>query len=60
MSANRHTLEDAGIPLNVEEFSEAFAGLPISSLIDLDSGYDQKRLHEDSRNYMAFQTTQGL
>jgi hypothetical protein len=60
VSANRHTLEDAGIPPNVEEFSEAFAGLPISSLIDFHSGYDQKRLHEDSRDYMAFQTTQGL
>jgi len=60
VSANWHTLEDAGIPPNVEEFSEAFTGLPISSLIECHSGYDQKRLHEDSRDYMAFQTTQGL
>jgi hypothetical protein len=40
VSANRHTLEDAGIPPNIEEFSEAFAGLPISSVIDFHSGYD--------------------
>jgi hypothetical protein len=60
VSANRHTLEDAGIPPNVEEFSEAFAALPCSSLIDCLSGYDQKSLHEDSRDYMAFQTMQGL
>jgi hypothetical protein len=60
VSTDRHTLEDAGIPPNVKEFSEAFARLPISSLIDFHSGYDQKTLHEDCRNYMAFQTTQGM
>jgi hypothetical protein len=60
MSANRHTLEDAGILPNVEEFSEAFAGPLISALIDFHSGYDQKRLHEDSWDYMASQTTQGM
>jgi len=60
VSANQHTLEDSGIPPNVEEFSEAFAGLPIFSLIDFHSVYDQKMLHEDSRNYMACQTTQGM
>jgi len=51
VSANRHTLEDAGIPPNIEEFSEAFAVLPISSLIDIHSGYNQKRLPKDSRDY---------
>jgi len=60
VSANRHTLKDAGIPPNIEEFSEFFAGLPISSLIDFHYGYDQKRLHDDSRDYMALQITQGL
>ena len=48
------------MPPNVEEFSEAFAGLPICSLIDFHSGYDQKVLDKDSRDYMAFQTTQGM
>src|SRR5215212_4653890 len=60
VSANRHTLKDAGIPPNIEEFSEAFAGLPVCSLVDFHSGYDQKALHEDSRDYMAFQTSQGM
>jgi len=60
VSANRHTLEDAGIPPNVEEFSAAFAGLSISSMSDFHSEYDQKRKHKDSRDYMAFQTTHGL
>jgi len=47
VSANRHTLEDSGIVPNVEEFSEAFAGLHIISLIDFYSGYEQKMLPED-------------
>ena len=60
MSANRHTLEDAKIPPNSKVFSEPFAGLHIFSLIEFHSGYNQKMLHEDSRDYMAFQTMQGM
>ena len=60
LSANKHTLEDAGVLPNVEEFSEALPGLPIFSLIDFHSGYDQKVLNKESRDYMAFQTTQGM
>jgi hypothetical protein len=59
VSANRHTLEDAGIRPNVEEFAKAFARLPISSPINFHTGYDQKILHEDSQENMAFQTMQG-
>jgi len=58
VSADRHTLKDSRIPPNVEQFSEAFAWLPISPLIDIHSGYDQKMLHEECRDYMAFETTQ--
>jgi len=60
VSANRHTLEDTEIPPNIEQFSEAFARLLISSLTDFHSGYDQKMLHEDSRDYMTFQTAPGM
>jgi hypothetical protein len=60
VSANRHTQEDAGIPLKVEEFSEACGGLLISLLIDFHSGYDQTMLPEDSWDCMAFQTAQGM
>jgi len=42
VNGNRHTLEDHGIPPNVEEFSDAFARPRISSLIDFHSGYDQQ------------------
>jgi len=60
VNTNLLTLEAAGILPDVEEFSERFAGLLISSLIDFPSGYDQKMLHKDSWDYMAFQTTQGM
>jgi hypothetical protein len=56
--ANRQTVEDAGIPPNVEECSEAFTRLPISSLINDHSGYNHKMLHKDSQKYVAFQTKQ--
>jgi hypothetical protein len=39
------TLKDVGIPTHIEEFSEAFAGPPISALIDFNSEFDQKLLH---------------
>jgi len=34
VSANQHTLEDTGIPPNIEEYSKAFTRLPNSSPID--------------------------
>jgi len=60
MIGNRHTLEDARILPYVEEYPEAFAGLPISSLNDFDYGYNQQTLYEDCQDYRAFQTTQGI
>ena len=60
VSANQHTLEDAAKPPNVKEFSEAFARPPMSSQIHFHCGFDQKMLHEDSRDYMAFQTTHSM
>jgi len=60
MTTNRHTLEDTRILANVEEFSEVFTGLPIPSLTDFLSGYDQNLLHKESQEYMAFQTTLGI
>jgi hypothetical protein len=60
VSANQHALQDAAIPPNVEEISEAIAGLPISTPIDFHSAYDQKMLHKDNWDYLAFQTTQAV
>jgi len=53
----QQTLEGAGITPNIERFSETFSGLPISSLIEFDTKYDEKMLHEDCRDYQVFQTT---
>ena len=60
MSANRHTLQDTGMLRRVEKFVKAFTGLPISSLIDFHSRYHHKMLHQDSWDYMAFLTKQGM
>jgi len=60
MSAKQHTVGDAGMPPSVEEFFQAFAGLPISSVINIHSAYDQTMLRNDIQDYMAFQTTQGM
>jgi hypothetical protein len=59
-SANRHTLKDGGIPHIVQESSEDYPGLPISLLMTFHSGYTQKILHKDIRDYMAFRTTHGM
>jgi hypothetical protein len=60
VSANRHTLEDIGIPPNVKKFSEAFAGLPICTVINFHCSYNLKVLHEESHDYMAFQSIQWM
>jgi len=54
MRANCHTLEDARILPNVENFSESFAGLPIPGFIDFHCGYNQKIFHKDTHDYTAF------
>jgi hypothetical protein len=58
--ANAVTLEDAGLPPNVEEFAEYFSGFPIISLIDIFCSYEQISLGEESRDLLAFQTSRGL
>jgi len=60
MSANWHPLEDAGTQPDIDKFSETFAELPISSLIDHHSRCNQSVLHKDGQDNMAFQTTQGM
>ena len=48
------------MPLSVDEFSEDFAGYPITSAIDYYSGYDQISLDKRSRDLTAFLTDIGL
>ena len=57
---NKVTIRDSGLPPAVDEFSEDFAGYPISSAIDYYSGYYQIPLDMESRDMTAFMTELGL
>ena len=57
---NGVTIRDSGMPPSVDEFSEDFAGYPITSAIDYYSGYYQIPLDEASRDLTAFLTLLGL
>jgi len=57
---NKVTIRDANMPLNVDEFSEEFAGCVVVSLLDFFSRYDQALLDMKSRDMTAFQTPLGL
>ena len=57
---NSKTIRNAGLPPNVEEFSERFAGQAISSLMDFFAGYEQVPLATESRDITAIETEQGL
>jgi hypothetical protein len=57
---NRVTIRDSGLPPAVDEFSEDFAGYPITSAIDYWSGYFQISLDPASRDLTAFMTDLGL
>jgi hypothetical protein len=59
-SLNKVTIREAGMPPAVDEFSEDFAGYPITSAIDYYSGYSQLSLDAASRDYTAFLTDIGL
>jgi hypothetical protein len=57
---NKATIRDAGMPPSVDEFSEDFAGYPITSAIDYSSGYFQIPLARESRDLTVFLTDLGL
>ena len=57
---NGITIRDSGMPPSVDEFSEDFAGYPITSSIDYYSGYYQIPLDRRSRDLTAFLTPLGL
>jgi hypothetical protein len=57
---NKVTIRDSGMPPSVDEFSEVFAGYPITSVIDYFSGYYQIPLDKSSRDLTAFMTLLGL
>jgi len=57
---NKITIRDSGMPPSVDEFSEDFAGYPITSAIDYFSGYYQIPLDKSSRDLTAFMSQLGL
>ena len=57
---NTETIQDTGVPPNVEEFSQRFARQTISSLRDFFAGYEQVLLAIESRDITAIKTEQGL
>src|SRR5947207_11536768 len=57
---NKITIRDSGMPPSVDEFSEDFAGYPITSAVDYYSGYDQISLDKRSRDLTVFLTEIGL
>jgi len=57
---NKHTLRDANLPPNADDFAESFAGSQVASLVDFLSGYDQIPLDPKSRDITAFMTPLGL
>jgi len=57
---NKVTIRDSGMPPSVDEFSEDFAGYPITSAIDYYSGYYQVPLDKESQDLTAFVTELGL
>jgi len=60
MSINAVTIRDANLPPSVDEFSEQFAGMKVTSLVDFFSGYDQILLDERDRDLTSFITPLGL
>ncbi|KAJ5303745.1 uncharacterized protein N7443_003405 [Penicillium atrosanguineum] len=60
MLINKVTKRDANMPPDADEFAEEFAGLALTSLVDLYSGYDQISLAEEDRDLTAIQTPLGL
>jgi hypothetical protein len=59
-SLNKVTIRDAGMPPAVDEFSEEFAGRPITSSLDFYASYYQIPLAIESRDLTAFFTAIGL
>jgi len=57
---NKVTIRDAGMPPAVDEFSEEFAGYPITTSVDYYSGYNQLLLDKESRDLMSFFMDAGL
>lgn len=59
-SLNKLCIKDSGVPPNIDDFQVAFSGRVSYSLIDMLSGYDQRRLAVQSRDLTTIRTPLGL
>ena len=57
MNMNKIIIRDVNLLLNCEDFTENFADMTVSSLLDFYADYDQMKLNEESRDMTAFQTS---
>jgi hypothetical protein len=51
---NAVTIRNASVPPFVKHLTESFAGYAVYGMMDLYSGYDQRTLHEESRDLTTF------
>lgn len=57
---NKVTIRDAGLPPNLDNFVEPFAGRQCYTVFDLYWGFDARKVHPRSRDMTAFLTPLGL
>lgn len=57
---NKVSIRDAGLPPNLDNFVEPFAGRQCYSVFDLYWGFDARKVHPESRDLTAFLTLLGL
>ena len=56
---NEVTIAHSGLPPATDELAEGFAGRACGAMFDLYVGYDERKLHPDSRDLTTFQTPFG-
>ena len=56
---NAVTIRETGLPPNLDDFVEPFAGRTICTAFDLYWGFDARKVHPDSRDLTAFYTPLG-
>ena len=57
---NKVTIREAGLPPNLDDFVEPFAGRQCYTVFDLYWGFDARKVHPESRDMTAFLTPLGL
>jgi hypothetical protein len=57
---NAVTIKEAGLPPNLDNFVEPFAGRQCYTVMDLYWRFDARKVYPESRDLTAFQTPLGL